>query len=272
MSSQQPPIQAPSESTQPSASASDADRAERRLLRRDTLLAATGGLALALVLWGGYSHNWPWTGINGGTATMWDWLHLLLLPLVFSILPIWFRLDTKVHRRTKVYFLVGVGVFAVLVILGYAIPWKWTGFRGNTLWDWLGLIALPVTLMLMPRFRELRGRWQPRHTAALGTFFTVFVALVLAGYLAKWTWTGFTGNKLWNWMHLLLLPLLLPTVILPALRPRAMGHVVRLDRQGNVILDQHGNPVRHGQPLPPRPPANQASPPPASPAPSGPPT
>jgi hypothetical protein len=26
--------------------------------------------------------RWSWTGINGATATLWDWLHLLLLPTV----------------------------------------------------------------------------------------------------------------------------------------------------------------------------------------------
>src|SRR6059058_4189632 len=55
-------------------------------LRRQSALAAAGGLALAIVPWGGYSHRWSWTGINGATATLWDWLNLLLLPLVFSVL------------------------------------------------------------------------------------------------------------------------------------------------------------------------------------------
>jgi len=56
---------------------------------RQIALGAAGGLALAVVLWGGYSHHWPWTGINGGTATLWDWLNLLFLPLLLPtvILP-----------------------------------------------------------------------------------------------------------------------------------------------------------------------------------------
>lgn len=87
------------------------------------------------------------------------------------------------------------------------MPLKWTGFRGNTLWDWLGLIVLPVTLILMPRLLELRGNWRPHHSMLAGPLLVVFVAVVLGGYLGKWTWTGFTDNKLWDWMHLLLLPL-----------------------------------------------------------------
>jgi hypothetical protein len=32
-----------------------------------------------------------------------------------------------------------------------------------------------------------------------------------------WSWTGFSGNTLWDWLHLLLLPLLIPAVVAPAL-------------------------------------------------------
>jgi hypothetical protein len=204
---------------------------------RQALFGAAGGLALAIVLWGGYSHHWPWTGINGGTATLWDWLHLLMLPLAFAVLPIWFRRDTRVARATKAYGLAVLAVFAVIVILGYAIPLSWTGFRGNTFWDWLKLVVLPLTLVLAPRLLELRQNWQARHSVVAGTALTVFVALVIGGYLGSWTWTGFTGNTLWNWMNLLFLPLLLPTVIVPALKPMATGRVVYLDEQGNPVPD-----------------------------------
>jgi uncharacterized membrane protein len=213
-------------------------------LRRQSALAAAGGLALAIVLWGGYSHRWSWTGINGETATLWDWLNLLLLPLVFSVLPVWFSRSARVHPRTKAYAFSFLAVFVVFVILGYAVPWNWTGFRGNTLWDWLGLIVLPVTLILMPRLLEMRREnWQLRHSALSVTLLGAFIVLVLGGYLGRWTWTGFTDNRLWDWMHLLLLPLLLPTVILPMLKPKVMGRVMQLDEDGNPILDKEGNPV-----------------------------
>lgn len=202
---------------------------------RRTLLACLGGLALAVVLWGGYSHHWPWTGINGGTATLWDWLHLLLLPLAVAVFPVWLRRDTRVHPRSKLYTATALAAFAVVVILGYVVPWGWTGFRGNTLWDWFNLVFLPLTVVLMPRFLELREGWRARHTALTACLLTLFLAAVLGGYLGSWTWTGFTGNTLWNWMNLLFLPLLLPTVILPALMPIAMARV--------VYLDEHGNPI-----------------------------
>jgi hypothetical protein len=200
-----------------------------------TLLAGAGGVALAVVLWGGYSHHWPWTGINGGTATLWDWLHLVLLPLAVGILPTWFRHDTRVHPRSKLYVAIALTLFAIVVILGYAVPWGWTGFRGNTLWDWFNLIFLPLTLVLIPWFVELRGSWQGRHTVVTGVVVTIFLALVLGGYVGSWKWTGFTGNTLWNWMKLLFLPLLVPTVMLPAFTPIALRRVVYLDENGNPI-------------------------------------
>ncbi len=189
------------------------------------MLAAACGLSLAVVLWGGYSRTWPWTGINGHTATLWDWLHLLLLPLVFAVLPTWVRRDTRMDPRVKSIAGASFVALAIVVVAGYTVPWAWTGFRGNTVWDWLGLVVLPVTLLLMPWFAELRGDWHRHHTVVTAIVLTVFGAVVLGGYLGRWSWTGFTGNTLWDWLHLLLLPLLLPTVIVPALSPLAMARV-----------------------------------------------
>jgi len=56
---------------------------------------------------------------------------------------------------------------------------------------------------------------------------------VLAGYLAHWRWTGFTGNTAWDWLHLLLLPLLVPAVIVPLLRS-AMAQRLQGERVDEV--------------------------------------
>jgi hypothetical protein len=37
------------------------------------------------------------------------------------------------------------------------------------------------------------------------------------------------GNTLWNWLQLLLLPLLVPMAIVPALKPRALATVTRVE-------------------------------------------
>ena len=49
------------------------------------LVGVGAGLALVLIVlivYGGYGQHWGWIGVNGRTATLWDWLHLLLLPLL----------------------------------------------------------------------------------------------------------------------------------------------------------------------------------------------
>jgi hypothetical protein len=111
-------------------------------------------------------------------------------------------------------------------LIGYTVPWGWTGFEGNRLWDWLELLALPVAVALVPLWGELRASWSRSHTIALIAVAVVFVAVVLGGYLGKWSWTGFRGNTLWDWMHLLLLPLLLPTIVVPAVMPKATAGLI----------------------------------------------
>ena len=39
---------------------------------------------------------------------------------------------------------------------------------------------------------------------------------IVGGYAWRWTWTGYAGNTLWDWLQLLLLPLVVPTILLPA--------------------------------------------------------
>jgi hypothetical protein len=195
---------------------------------------AGAGLALAavaVVLWGGYGHRWPWTGINGNTATLWDWLHLLLLPVAFGLLPVLLSKGTRLrsgHRWAVSAALAGFGLF---VAAGYAIPWSWTGFPGNKLWDWLELLALPVAITLIPVMDEIRLSWSRRDSVMAATGLAVFAGIVIGGYVGDWAWTGFTGNTLWDWLHLLLLPLLLPTVIVPRLVPRMKATLIVVEEE-----------------------------------------
>jgi hypothetical protein len=192
----------------------------------------TGGvLAAALVLWGGYSRHWAWTGINGSTATLWDWLHLLALPFAVGVLPIWLSHRTRVHVPHRRAALALLGAFVALVTAGYLVPWAWTGFVGNTLWDWLNLVALPLAVALMPVYRDLRRHWAPRHSWSAAVALGLLAGAVLMGYLGGWRWTGFEGNTLWDWLHLLLLPLLLPTVVVPSLRPLLTAGVIFLEAE-----------------------------------------
>jgi hypothetical protein len=190
-------------------------------------------LVFAIVLWGGYSHTWPWTGINGHTATLWDWLHLLLLPMAVAVLPIWLTRKAKLDSGVKRIALAGCAVFGLIVLFGYLIPWAWTGFVGNSLWDWLNLVALPLAVALTPLAVEIREGWTPRRTALGLAGAAAFVVIVVCGYLVPWAWTGFTGNTLWDWLHLLLLPLLLPIVVVSFLVPMAQARTVAIESAGS---------------------------------------
>jgi hypothetical protein len=182
------------------------------------VLAAAAVIAV-VVLWGGYGHHWQWTGINGTTATLWDWLHLLLLPIAFGLLPVLLSRRIRMRRPQKMVCIAAIAGLALVVVAGYAVPWSWTGFEGNKVWDWLELLALPLAVALTPLIPDLRRHWNRRHTEAALAGLAVFVVIVVGGYVGNWSWTGFRGNTLWDWLHLLLLPLLLPTVIVPGLVP-----------------------------------------------------
>ncbi len=212
--------------TQPTERSEYRRYAPRRISPGGMSLLAGAVAFVVVVLWGGYGHHWSWTGINGRVATLWDWLHLLLLPVVLGVLPIWLSRRSRLTRRHKTLGLAAGMAFGVLVLAGYMMPWAWTGFVGNRLWDWLELIALPLAVALTPILHELRTSWSRRDSLVALAGLVAFVAVVLGGYLADWSWTGFRGNTLWDWLHLLLLPLLLPTVVVPALLPMATAGVI----------------------------------------------
>jgi len=59
----------------------------------------------------------------------------------------------------------------------------------------------------------LKQGWACIFGAAL---LAVLGLLIVCGYLVPWSWTGFTGNTFVDWVQLLILPVLFPTVVVPA--------------------------------------------------------
>ena len=94
----------------------------------------------------------------------------------------------------RVVFGIVGATFVILVIGGYALNWRWTGFKGNTLWDWLELLALPVVIASLPLWfatnKRFEGRWRAVGVAGLA----VFVVVVVGGYALEWGWTGFRAT------------------------------------------------------------------------------
>jgi hypothetical protein len=70
-----------------------------------------------------------------------------------------------------------------------------------------------------------------RHHLLLGVVLAAFGIAVLGGYLWGWAWTGFEGNTLWDWLHLLILPLVFPTLLLPAALAITAGELIQEDSE-----------------------------------------
>jgi hypothetical protein len=190
------------------------------------LVWAAAAVGLAIVLWGGYDHHWSWTGF-GANATLWDWLHLLLLPVAFGALPLLMRPHPPLDRRRRAVLMTLAAAFVAFVAVGYALDLTWTGFPGNRLWDWLELLVLPLVLALWPVWQQAEIELRARHRLGIALLAIAAVVVIVGGYAMRWTWTGFTGNTLFDWIQLLLLPVVLPTVVLPA----AMAWMALEERQ-----------------------------------------
>jgi cytochrome bd-type quinol oxidase subunit 2 len=171
--------------------------------------------AFAVLLWGGYVEHWRWTGFDGNDR-LWDWLNLLLLPVAIAALPVWLGEGYRLDSRGRRVALAALVAFGALVVAGYLVPLVWTGFVGNTLWDWLGLLVLPVVVTVAALWSDIRAELRLHHRLLIAAGLVGFAVAVLGGYLGHWRWTGFRGNTLWDWLELLILPVLVPTVLLPA--------------------------------------------------------
>ena len=171
-------------------------------------------VVFGVILWGGYTEGWEWTGVND-KDTMWHWLQILLVPIAFAALPLVLRERQAMRPERKALMAVLLIAFVAFVIIGYAVPLDWTGFTGNTLWDWLELMLLPVAITSVRFLRAERTLTWAHYTVG-AVLLIAFLVFVTFGYLAPWEWTGFTGNTALDWIQLLILPVLFPTIVVPA--------------------------------------------------------
>ena len=57
------------------------------------------GIALGLLVIGGYAFDWAWTGFQGNT--FWDWLHLLLVPFLLPAAVTWLSTRARAPRPVR---------------------------------------------------------------------------------------------------------------------------------------------------------------------------
>ena len=171
--------------------------------------ACAAAVAFVITVIGGFRLGWTWTGFSDNN-TVWVWLHLLVLPVVLAVAPLWYRTRRELRVEWGLLTACVLGAFAVLLAGGYGLGWTWTGFDGRTLWDWLELLVLPATVTVLSIRLSLGRSVHPRVRLAGAGLLVAFVLLVTAGYAFEWEWTGFPGNTLWDWLHLLLVPFVLP--------------------------------------------------------------
>jgi uncharacterized membrane protein len=186
--------------------------ANRRVRRYAASVLAVAAL---IVLWGGYVRHWQWTGFPANQQ-LWDWLHLLLLPVIVGTIPLWIKHGNYLSRARRLTYLAIAAAFTAFVTAGYLIPMHWTGFPGNTLWNWFELLLLPMAVVGVGVWPSANRSLRPHHKGALALAAVSWVITIIGGYALSWRWTGYPGNTLWDWLGLLLLPLVVPTVLLPA--------------------------------------------------------
>jgi len=202
------------------AAGGSAKRGFLHLLRTDVRVRKYGGtallVALLVALWGGYVLHWQWTGFAANDQ-LWDWLSLLLLPVALGTLPLWIQHSGYISTARRAVYVSLIAAFGIFVAVGYLAPWKWTGFQGNTLWNWFELLLLPVGVVSLRAWAAAGRSVRLWHKVSITAVLTGWLVTLVGGYDANWHWTGFQGNTLWDWLQLLLVPLLFPTVLLPAL-------------------------------------------------------
>lgn len=192
---------------------SDSYSATLALFKGNTrTIIVTAVIIFAFLVLGSYIFGWNWTGFDHNT--LFQWLKLLLVPIVVAAAPAWFNSHPSIQARWARIFIASMLLLVVLLIASVTFNWNWTGFRSATLWDWLNLLLLPLALTTLMVWVSIRPTWQPHWTALAAVLLLVFAITIFGGYAFDWKWTGYHGNTLWDWLNLLVLPFALPAIIL----------------------------------------------------------
>ena len=147
------------------------------------------------------------------------------------------KLGPFTAKTWTIVILSSLAVLSLLAVCSYIFGWRWTGFNNNTLWDWLQLLLLPLSITGTTIWFTAQQQWSRQWTIVLMVVTLTFIILVLGGYRLGWNWTGFGGNTLWDWLKLLILPTVLPTF--------TVWFTVQPDKTSQVSTEQPAHEERH---------------------------
>jgi len=168
--------------------------------------------------------------------------------VVVGTIPLWIKQGTYISRARRVMYGAAVAGLAVFVAAGYLIPIRWTGFAGTSLWSWFGLILLPAAVASLVTWPSAGRSLRRSHKSAIALVLAGWLVTVIGGYALRWTWTGYQGNTLWDWLQMLLLPLVIPTILLPAVVRWVSGNAAERAREataaGRAEAAGRGEPAR----------------------------
>lgn len=99
------------------------------------------------------------------------------------------RVVSRAFRQHPLWMCAVVLLCATIIVLaigGYFMGWTWTGFKGNTFWDWLSLLITPVTIATVSTlFSYQQSQWsiaaneRKRQEEALQAYFDHMSQLLL---------------------------------------------------------------------------------------------
>src|ERR1700676_143578 len=103
---------------------------------------------------------------------------------------------TQEHNELQLYeinLLTGILIVAAFLAVtaagGYGFFWLWTGYPGNTLWDWLKLLLIPVALTAATLYFSSDRNWRTEWKTAFALAAVFLLVTAVGGYVFNWNWT-----------------------------------------------------------------------------------
>ena len=98
----------------------------------------------------------------------------------------------RIHPMWAIGIAIAAIIIIVLAIGGYFLGWNWTGFKGNTFWDWMSLLITPVTIATVSILFSVQQSRQSmaenarvQQEATLEAYFEHITHLLLDGHLLE---------------------------------------------------------------------------------------